>query len=119
MPIQPTRAVRSALTSALLLCGLTLGAGCSERTSCEKLRSRMNACSTELWNTLEPEGKGLMTARWRADRNRRHYKYCTRVKGVYKQSPAINTCLQIQDCAEFAACFCKAVKSPAECGRAK
>lgn len=109
----------AALAGALLLPGLTSWAGCSERTSCEKLRARMSECSVPLWDALEPEGRGLMNARWRKDRNRRHYEYCRRVKGVYKQSAKLNKCLAIRDCAAFAACFCRAVKSPSECGRVK
>ncbi len=92
--------------------------GCSEKTDCDKLRNRMNECSVDVWNALEPKGRGLMNDRWRRSRNRRHYQYCKRIKGVYKQSPAINECLAKKgDCKAFARCFCRAVKEASQCGR--
>jgi len=106
---------------ALLFTGALLVplSGCSEKTNCKKMSQRMNECSVDLWNALEPRGRGIINERWRKDRNRRHYQYCTRIKGVYKQSAKINKCLAKKDCKEFAQCFCRAVKKASECGRVK
>lgn len=115
--------MRKPITTALAL--LFVGAlwlpqtGCSEKTNCKRLHKKMSTCSQELWNTLEPRGRGLISERWRKDRNTRHYQYCTRIKGVYKQSGKINKCLKIKDCKKFAQCFCRSVKKASECGRVK
>ena len=93
--------------------------GCAEKTDCKRLNKAMTRCSQDLWNTLEPRGRGLISERWRRDRNSRHFRYCNRIKGVYKQSGKINKCLGIKDCKKFAQCFCRAVKKASECGRVK
>lgn len=106
----------SVLAATFLLAPL---AGCAEKTDCKKLNGRMTQCAETLWDTLEPQMKGRLNDAFRVRRNTAHYQYCQRIKGTYKQSAKINKCLGIKDCAQFADCFCRAVKKPSECGRAK
>jgi hypothetical protein len=107
--------------ASVLLAAALLGpaAGCADKTDCKRLNERMTACAETLWDTLEPQMKGRLTDAFRVRRNAAHYQYCQRIKGTYKQSSKINKCLGIKDCAEFSDCFCRAVKKPSECGRAK
>ena len=92
--------------------------GCSARTDCKKLKGKMTGCSDALWSQLEPHAGGPRIKKHRQWANAQHFRYCSKVKGRYKQSEAINKCLDIKDCDKFAECFCKAVKKK-NCGKGK
>ncbi|MFH2009345.1 MAG: hypothetical protein ABI333_22330 [bacterium] len=106
----------------LLVAGMGLGvqSGCSAKTSCNKMKKKMDQCSDQLWRALEPRLRGRAPESWRQNKNTMHYRYCQKVKGRYKQAKAINDCLAQKSCAKFANCFCRAVKKdPKRCGKVK
>jgi hypothetical protein len=107
---------RAVLTVLLLTTFVWVAPGCTENTSCKRMKARFDTCAEPLWDTLEPQLKGRATDTWRASKNVQHFQYCQRIKGRYKQSAKINRCLKEQGCSKFAQCFCQAVKKKG-CGR--
>jgi hypothetical protein len=106
----------------LLIAGMGLGiqSGCSDKTNCKKMKKKMDQCSEQMWKALEPRLRGRAPETWRRNKNTMHYRYCKKVKGRYKQAKAINDCIAKKSCANFATCFCRAVKKdPKRCGKVK
>ena len=105
------------ILAALLGAGAGALSGCSETTNCKKMKQKMDKCEEKLWLALEPRLGRRAPSSWRLNKNAHHFRYCKKVKGRYKQAAAINKCLAKKSCADFANCFCRAVKKG--CGKVK